>query len=128
VAPGFSCRTISGDSIFIKDFEGKYLLLANITACWSPIMSYEYYRQMCQEYSSKFDILAIDKSPNALRQNIEDLNLEGEFVIADSNLSIKENYREDYCSRTCFLIDPSGRIVDKFEIGDWRTALKNYFD
>ncbi len=128
IAPDFSFLSTEGDSIYFTDYKGKYLLLSNITACWSEIMSYEYFKELSEKYASKLDIIGIDISPNLLKQNIKDLNLTGIFVIAESNPLIQKNYREDYCSRTCFLIDPQGRIIDKFEISDWKVSLAKYLE
>jgi peroxiredoxin len=128
IAPSFKSQTISGDSISSSDYKGKYLLLVNITACWSPVMSYKYFKELTEKYASKLDIIGIDNSPSFLEQNIKDLNLTGTFIIAEINPSIQNNYREDFCSRTCFLINPQGRITDKFEISDWKKALSKNFN
>lgn len=128
VAPDFNCVTLESDSISLKDYQGKYVLLTNVSACWSKKSSYECFKEVTEKYDSKINILGIDNSPNFLQQNIKDLNLIGKFTIADKNQSIKENYREDFCSRTCFLINPEGRIVDKFEIFDWKETLAKYFN
>jgi glutathione peroxidase-family protein len=128
IAPDFNCQSIEGDSIRLTDYKGKYLLIANITSCWSEIMSYEYYNELTKKYESKIKIVGIDNSPVMLQQNIKNLNLKGQFVIAENNSSIQSNYREDYCSRTCFLINPEGRIVDRFEIGDWKAILEKHFN
>ena len=103
-------------------------MLINVTACWSPISSYEYYKELTKVYSQKIETIGIDNSPNILQRNIKDLNLTGKFTIADNNQLIKMHYREDYCSRTCFLINPKGRIIDKFEIRDWEKALVKHFN
>ncbi|MCB0633309.1 MAG: hypothetical protein R2824_08225 [Saprospiraceae bacterium] len=128
LAPDFSAVTTSGDSLALNDFHGQYLLLTNITACWSKKMSYEYYKELWDDYQSKMAIIAIDESPNALQVNIDELGLEGKFIIGKNNPSIKKSYREDYCSRVCFLIDPNGRIVDRFEIADWQESLAKHFE
>lgn len=128
IAPNFTCKSIDGDSINLTDYKGKYLLIANTTSCWSEIMSYEYYKELSQKYASKLNIIGIDNSPIILQQNIKNLNLAGPFIIAENNSSIQSNYREDYCSRTCFLINPEGRIIDRFEIRDWKSSLEKYFD
>lgn len=128
IAPDFSFLSTEGDSIYLADYKERYLLLANITACWSQIMSYEYFKELSEKYAAKLDIIGIDNSPDFLKQNIKDLNLTGTFVIAEINPSVQKNYREDFCSRTCFLIDEQGRIVDKFEISDWKVSLAKYFD
>lgn len=38
-----------------------------------------------------------------------------------------QDYREDFCSRVCFLIDPNGQVLDRFEIADWRQTLAEHF-
>jgi hypothetical protein len=124
IAPAFNCRTIDNDSILSGNYKGKYLLLANVSACWSEKSSYECFKELSEVYCSRISILGIDNSPNFLKQNIKNLKLNGTFVIADNNPTIKNSYRKDFCSRTCFLINPEGRIIDKFEIFDWKARLK----
>jgi len=128
IAPDFNCLTIEKDSISLKDYQGEYLLLTNVSACWSKKSSYECFKEVTEYYKSKINILGIDNSPNFLQQNIKDLKLIGKFTIADENQLIKKNYREDFCSRTCFLINPKGRIVDKFDIFDWKETLAKHFN
>ncbi|PHN05145.1 peroxiredoxin family protein [Flavilitoribacter nigricans] len=128
IAPEFSAVTTAGDSIELADYRAQYLLLVNITACWSEKMSYEHYKELWEDHHEKIAMVAIDESPNALAVNIQDLDLAGKFVIGKEHPSVKRNYREDFCSRVCFLIDPSGQIVDRFEIGDWRQALATHFE
>lgn len=128
IAPDFKGHTNQGDSIALADYKGKYLLLANITSCWSPISSYQSYKELTEAYSPKIEILGIDNSPDFLQRNIKELNLKGRFIIAeDKNYSIQAHYRPDFCSRLCFLVNPEGRIVNKFEIADWKTALAKNF-
>lgn len=127
IAPEFNALTTSGDTIALEDYRGQYLLLANITACWSEKMSYAYYKELWEDHHDKMAILAIDESPNALQVNIENLDLEGKFIIGKDHPSVKRNYREDFCSRVCFLIDPNGQIVDRFEIADWKETLATHF-
>lgn len=129
IAPDFTGVSIDGDSISFRDYKGKYLLLINVTSCWSEIMSYNYYKDLTVKYKGKLEFLGIDNAPIYLQQNIKDLNLSGKFIIADdNNFSIQENYRQDFCSRTCFSINPEGRIVDKFEIFDWKKSLSKHFE
>lgn len=128
IAPDFDCLTLEKDSISLKDYQGKYLLLTNVSSCWSKKSSYECFKEVTEYYQSKINILGIDNSPIFLQANIKELKLTGKFTISDENQSIKKNYREDFCSRTCFLINPEGRIVDKFEIFDWRKALAKHFN
>jgi peroxiredoxin len=123
ISPDFTCRSMDGDSISLKNYTGKYLLLVNVSACWSRISSYKCYKDLAESCNGKFEYLCIDNSPNFLRQNIKDLNLTGKFIIAGENKLIKKYFRPDFCSRTCFLIDPKGRLIDKFEIFSWKSHL-----
>jgi peroxiredoxin len=127
LAPDFKCHSIGGDSISLKDYKGKYLLLINVSACWSEISSYKCYMDLTETFKDKFEYIGIDDSPIALRNNIKDLEITSRFVIAPDNPMIRKTYRPDVCSRTCFLIGPDGRIIDNFEIFDWKTVLKKYF-
>jgi peroxiredoxin len=129
IAPEFKSHTTEGDTVELKKHKGSYLLLANVSACYSKISSYKCYKDLTEAYSTRIKFLGIDNSPNFLQQNIKELNLKGQFIIAeDNNSSIQKSYRPDYCSRTCFLINPDGRIIDKFEIFDWEQAMSKHFN
>jgi hypothetical protein len=126
LAPEFNCKTIEGDSIRFKDYKGKLLLLVNVLACWSPESSYICYKYLTEAYRDKLEILCLDKSPVILSNNIKKLKFLGKFIDANENKMIQA-YRPEYCSRTCFLFNPDGRIVDKFEIFDWKSMMKQAF-
>lgn len=130
IAPNFKSHTIQGDTITLKEYKGSYLLLVNVSGCWSlKGSSYKFYKELIETYSGTTKFIGIDNSLNLLQQNINELNLKGEFIIAeDNNNLIQKNYRPDYCSRICFLISPDGRIVDRFEISDWKSALAKHPD
>jgi hypothetical protein len=127
IAPAFKCHTTDGDSISLEDYKGRNVLLANISACYSVPGSQEVYKDLAEKYGSKLDMIVIDRAGGYLKQ-IENYNLPGRLVNADTpdNKEFAKNYRPDYCSRTCFLIGPDGRIVDKFEIFDWEKNLPKH--
>jgi peroxiredoxin len=127
IAPDFNCHTLDNDSISLQDYKGKYLLLINVSACWSEISSYKCFIDLTDTFKNKFEYIGIDDSPIALRNNIKDLKITSRFVIAPDNPMIRKTFRPDVCSRTCFLIGPDGRIIDNFEIFDWKTVLKKHF-
>lgn len=127
LAPDFNCVSIEGDSISLTDYADEFVLIVNITACWSEPMSYVHYKALSDKYLASLNMLAIDASAGPLQVNIEELGLEGTFVLSPENRGISEHYREDFCSRVCFLVDPSGHLVDKFEIHDWESALGKHF-
>jgi peroxiredoxin len=128
MAPEFNCHSIDGDSISLNNYKGKYLLLINVSACWSKISSYKCYLDLTETFKNKFEFIGIDDSPIALENNIKDLKISSRFVIAPDNPMIRKSYRPDVCSRTCFLIGPDGRIIDNFEIFDWEAVLKKHFN
>jgi len=127
ISPDFNCHSISGDSISFKNYNGKYLLIINVSSCWSKISSYKCYKDLTEAYKDKLEFIGIDNSPVTLANNIKNLNLKGSFVIAEKNPMLQKAYRPAYCSRTCFLINPTGRIIDKFEIFDWESNLTRIF-
>lgn len=128
IAPDFTTKSITGDVISSKDFKGQYLLLSNLTGCWSKISSYQYYKNMTESLINKLNFVGIDNSEESLLANIKNLNLPGQFTFAEQNNdNIQRFYRPDFSSRTCFLINPTGRIIDKFEISDWKSALPKHF-
>lgn len=125
-APDFSYRTIEGDSITLKDYNGKYLLLVNVTSCYSEISSYEYFKRITNKYESILNIVSLADSPKTLEQEVTELNIVGTFVAVKDNKEVFKNYRKDDNTRTCFLINPKGKIVDKFEISNWEKVLSKY--
>jgi hypothetical protein len=127
ISPDFNCHSITGDSISSINYRGKYLLIINVSACWSKISSYKCYKDLTEAYEGKFEFIGIDNSPVTLDNNIRNLNLKGSFVIAENNPVLQKAFRPAYCSRTCFLINPAGRIIDKFEIFDWESSLTRIF-
>lgn len=126
IAPEFSGVTTIGDSVSLSKYKGATLLIVNVSACYSPKMSYEYYKDLSSKYLDAIDILVIDESPNALQVNIDHLNLTGNFIISKQNPTLKQSYREDFCSRVCYLIDSTGHIQDKFQISNWEERLSKY--
>ena len=127
IAPAFNCHTTGGDLISSEDYRGSNVLLVNISACYSVPGSQVVYKDLAEKYGSKLDMVVIDRAGGYLKQ-IENWNLPGKLVNADTpdNIQFAKDYRPDYCSRTCFLIGPDGRILDKFEIFDWEKNLAKY--
>lgn len=128
LAPAFKCHTTNGDSVSSETYKGSYVLLVNISACYSVPGSQIVYKDLAEKYGSMLDIVVIDKGAGYLKQ-IENWNLPGKLINAytPDNKEFAKNYRPDYCSRTCFLIGPDGRIIDKFEIFDWAKNLPKHF-
>lgn len=66
------------------------------------------------------------KLPVVLKNNIKKLSFLGQFIDANETIMIQA-YRPGFCTRTCFLIHPEGRIIHKFEMFDWKANLGKVF-
>lgn len=129
IAPSFECKTINGSTISSEDYKGISYLIVNVSGCGIPPLSYESYRDIAMAYGSRIDMIVIDKSANALKR-IQEWNLTDTFVNADidENGEFEKHYRPEYCSWTCLLIGPDGRIADKFSVFDSNIFLSRYFN
>ncbi|MGZ2369322.1 peroxiredoxin family protein [Ancylomarina sp. YFZ004] len=129
LAPEFTCKTLDNQSRSLKNYKGSYLLLANLSSCWGYAESYTHYKAIGEQYASQLRRIGIDYEDRNLIQKIKELKLKGEFVIAEANKgSFQEAFRPGYSSRNCFLIDPDGRIVSRFDIENWKSVLSKQLD
>ena len=71
------------------------------------------------------DLFHYPSDPNY--DSLGSLEITGAFIDVNINKTI-EAYRPEFCSRTCFLISPEGRIIDKFEIFDWKRSMQKHFN
>lgn len=120
LAPTTDFRTITGKNYNIKDFSERPVLIANISGC-TP-RSYEKYKEIIDRYSDKMDIIGVE---HTIQENL------GGFIvdISDSvNSDFYKNYRNDYSSYDCYLINNEKRIIGKFEIFDWEKSIGKHFN
>lgn len=127
MAPDFECHAVGNDTLSLKNYKGKYLLIANLTADSSPKSNYQYYTELHKQYANKLEILGIDFASQDFEKNSQTFDLTGKFIMAEGNISIQKTYRKDHFSKVCFLINPEGRIVEKFDISQWEQTLQKYF-
>lgn len=128
IAPNFTSKSLAGNIISLNDYKGQFLLIANLTGCWSKISSYQHYKDITESLKGKINFIGIDNSTESLPINIKNLELSGQFIFAEENNDeIQKYYRPDFSSRTCFLINQEGRVLDKFEISEWKKSLMNHF-
>lgn len=125
IAPDFEAVTSNGQSISLRGYRGRYLLLANMDRCRATS---KYFEELSATYHSKMAIVGIEYSADDLQHKLERLKLVGTFVISEENPSIRKNYRDFHCSSVCYLIDPGGRIIDRFEMDEWELALAKHFE
>ena len=130
IAPKFKARTITGDTISLNDFKGEYVLLVNHTSCRSEISTYQHHKEISDVYKGKVRFIGIDNSyKETLLTQIKNLDLPGEFLIAENeNPEVEKHYRPDFSSRTCFLICPEGRVIERFNISFWKKYLSKHFE
>ena len=119
IAPDFTCKTVSGDTIRSSDLHDKILLIANSCGCGGDEKSTRAFYDMRKLYADKIVIIRLDSE-------IEKESGDMQIDIDDTfNKDIYQKYRNMYCSRTCYVIDKSNRIIDKFPVTNWMLYLPN---
>jgi hypothetical protein len=123
IAPDFRCKTVSGDTIRSSDLHDKILLIANSCGCGGDEKSTRAFYDMRNLYADKIVIIRLDSEIEKESGGMQ-IDVDDRF-----NKDIHQKYRNMYCSRTCYVIDKSNRIIDKFPIADWVSNLpKNLAD
>jgi hypothetical protein len=115
MAPEFKFKSYAGDTLSKSDFKNEKFLIANVSACTRS--SFNEYKNLLATMKGKLKIIGINYGINE--------NLGGIMVdIEDKyNLEFYNNYRNAYSSYECLLIDKEGRIIDKFDVFDWKKNL-----
>lgn len=122
IAPDFKTVSISGDTINSIILNNKVTLIANVCGCGGDKKSTKAYYDIVNYYSNKINVIALDSKI--------DKNTEGTFVDVDEvfNRDIYNKYRQTYCSRMCYVIGGNNRIIDKFEVTEWKSNLIKLLD
>ena len=68
-------------------------------------------------YRNTINLLHVDS--NIEKSNIG-IHIDSE---EDFNKDFYNNYRQEYCSRICYVIGKDKRIIDKFNINEWKSYL-----
>jgi hypothetical protein len=119
IAPPTDFTTITGKQYNIKNISEKPILIANISGC-TP-RSYERYKEIISSYSNKIDIIGVE---HTIKDNIGGLMVD----ISDSvNSDFYKNYRNAYSSYDCYLINREKRIIDKFDVFNWKITINKHF-
>jgi len=122
IAPEFKCVTVSGDTIESSTLHDRMLIVANSCGCGGDIKSTEAYYQILEQYGNKIHILRLDSK---IDKSLEGYHIDMED---DFNRDLYRKYRNEYCSRTCFVINEKNRIIDRFPSQDWKLYLPKLID
>jgi hypothetical protein len=117
IAPTFEVVTISGDTIRSSDLNNKITVIANSCGCGGDKKSTEAYYEMEKAFGNSINILHVDSNLEKSEIGIQ-IDSEEKF-----NKKIYDNYRKQYCSRICYVIGKDNRIIDKFDINEWKTKI-----
>lgn len=117
LAPNFMAATIKGDTIKSKALHDKVTVIANACGCGGDKMSTQAIYDIASAYTNKINIFVLDSKIDKYK--------EGFFIDVEEafNKDVFEKYRNEYCSRTCYVIDKKNRIIDKFEVTNWKLNL-----
>jgi len=117
LAPAFKAITVDGDTIDSKKLHDKPIIIANSCGCGNDTISTEAYYAIKKMYGNKAYVLRLDSK---IRNNPEGMQIDMEEAF---NKDIYDKYRGTYCSRICYVINKNSRMIDKFTITDWKSAL-----
>lgn len=117
IAPDFNAITINGDTISSSILGKKITVIANSCGCGGDQKSTENFYEMKRFFGNTINILHVDSNMKKSNTGIH-IDSEKEF-----NKDFSNNYRQEYCSRICYVIGKNKRIIDKFDINDWKNRL-----
>lgn len=117
IAPSFRVITISGDTLKSSDLHNKFTVIANSCGCGGDKKSTQSFYDIQKTFGDSISVLHVDS----------DMENSGVGVHVDSekefNKDFYNNYRKQYCSRICYVIGKDNRIVEKFDINEWKKLL-----
>lgn len=111
IAPDFSLESVSGETVYLSDFQGK-VVLVNFWAVWCPPCRQEMpaIQNVHEEYGDQIVVLGVnagDTREDAIAF-IEELGLTFDVVL-DSTYEVEDRYRVRGLPST-FFIDQNGVI------------------
>ena len=122
LAPEFTSVSITGDTLESSILSVKPSVIANSCGCGGDIESVQAVNDLKGKYGSKIHILHLD---HRLRES----NADWVIDMSDSfNDEVNRVYRKQYCSRTAYIIGVDNRVLDKFNIRDWKATLSDILD
>lgn len=117
IAPEFECVSTEGDTINSAKLINKMIIIANSCGCGGDRKSTDAYYKITEKYIEEAHVLHLDSNIKKESSGLH-IDMENKY-----NKAIYNQYRGAYCSRMCYVISKNNRIIDKFEITDWESAL-----
>jgi hypothetical protein len=120
IAPDFVCKTVSGDTIESSSLHDRIMIIANSCGCGGDSLSTQAYYDIMQEYGSIVYLLRLDSK---IDKGLDGLQID---MAEKFNKDIYIKFRNEYCSRLCYVIDKNNRILDKFPVEKWKSNLPEH--
>ena len=117
LAPDFKAIRVNGDTIDSKLLHDKPIIIANSCGCGNDTISTEAYYTIKKLYGDQAHVIRLDSK---IEKGPEGMQIDMETAF---NKDMYDNYRSAYCSRICYVIGTDSRIIDKFTVTDWKSAL-----
>ena len=115
IAPTFEVISIARDTIRSSNLNSKITIIANSCGCGGDKKSTEAFYEMEKSLGKLINILHVDSN---LKKSDIGIHIDSE---EEFNKNFYNNYRKQYCSRICYVIGMDNRIMDKFNINEWKT-------
>lgn len=116
ISPSFNVVTTTGDTISSSNLHTKITVIANSCGCGGDKESTQAYYDI-KNTVKNVNVLHVDSKIETESDGLH-IDMENSF-----NKDFYSNYRQEYCSRICYIIGKNKRIIDKFYITDWKTIL-----
>ena len=120
IAPDFECKTVAGDTAKSSMLHDRIIVIANSCGCGGDRLSTEAYYEMRKEYANDIYIFRLDSK---IEKGVDGFQIDMEEKF---NSDIYNKFRNAYCSRNCYVIDKSNRIIDRFPVSDWKLNLPRH--
>ena len=93
IAPEFTCKTVSGDTIISSNLHDRIMIIANSCGCGGDSLSPQAYYDMRKEYGNNIYVLRLDSK---IDKGLDGLQID---IAEKINNDIYNKYRNEYCSR-----------------------------
>ena len=117
LAPEFTFKSTSGKAMSTSLLHDKPLIIANSCGCGGDTESPQAYIEIREAYEDDAYVLGLDSFSKGPSDEWT-INMKDEY-----NKDCYDKFRQEYCSRICYVIGQNQRILDKFPITDWKKNL-----